>query len=122
MPILDPQTLAAARGITTSTLSDTATIYTPSNVDNGLGLEKSFGLRDVQLCRVVSLNAKDVSDALRQLNKQLYHVTMASSATIDLNEKVEFTGSVNFTGYVVQTNADQTDDVVANTFVVASGS
>ena len=121
MPILDANTLAAARAVTDSTLDDSITIYSPSVADNGLVDATTYGLRDVRPCRAVSMNGKDVSDALRLLNKQLYRVTVGSDAVIFLNEKVVITGSVNITGHVVQENLGQTDPLVAGGFVVAEG-
>ena len=120
MPILDANTLAAARNVTNATLTDSAMIYSPHTSDNGLGSETVYGLRDTQLCRVVSLSNKDVSNALRQLNKSLYMVTMGSGATIAVNEKVTISGSVDLTGIVVQDNSTQTDDLVICQFILAS--
>lgn len=121
MPILDKKTLQAARAVTLGTLDDTATIYSPTGVDNGLGQATTYGLRDVQPCRATSVSDEDVSDDFRQLNKQLYRVTMGAGATIALNEKVTISGALNVTGMVVEDLANQTNDVVATMFMLAVG-
>lgn len=119
MGILDPNTLAAARGVATSTLADTAMIYTPQGNDNGLATEITYALRDTQACRVVAVRSEDESNALQLLNKQLFRVTMGAGSTINLNEQVVVSGSVNVTGIVVENLSQQTDDNVAVQFVMA---
>ena len=112
MAILDANTLAAAQSVTLGTLDDSCSIYSPSSVDNGLGSETVYGLRDVQKCRVTDLPDTDVSDSLRLLKKTLYRLTLPSSATLFLGERVVITGTANLTAYVEDINTPQTDALV----------
>ena len=102
--ILNWNAIQAVQTLVDGTLGDTATIYSATDSDNGLGTDKVYALRDVQPCRAVSLTDQDKSNAERVLDEELVRVTLPANTPMNIGDKVVVTGSVNLTGYVRQDN------------------